>query len=173
MVHESAWFSVCGQRWDEGLCFAFYRHFKTPIRFALFSVNQTSPSRSTVMPDGPTPECNGTSVMRPAVLIRATELRFGSVNQIDTPFEAMSIGKPGTLPGGRLKCEITPLTVIRPIRSRSYSVNHKAPSGPDVIPIGPDLGGSLKCVIFPLVVIRPTTSKESVNHKAPSGPTVM
>ena len=50
---------------------------------------------------------------------------------------------------------ITPLVVIRPIRWLSWLVNHRAPSGPAVIPIGLRMFGFVNVVTLPAVVIRP------------------
>src|SRR5258708_17074531 len=55
------------------------------------------------------------------------------------------------------------------------SVNHNAPSGPVVMPVGPlPAFGSGNSVIAPAVVMRPILlAKVSVNQSAPSGPVVM
>src|SRR6266853_1428943 len=60
----------------------------------------------------------------------------------------------------------------------THSVNHRAPSGPAVmpwgkplVPLGVGIGNS---VITPAVVMRPILLAFcSVNHRAPSGPVVM
>src|SRR5215813_694015 len=66
---------------------------------------------------------------------------------------------------------ITPPVVIRPILL-ALSVNHRAPSGPSVIPEGsPDAVGTGYSVNTPEVVTRPILlPTSSVNHNAPSGP---
>src|SRR5579864_247234 len=72
---------------------------------------------------------------------------------------------------------MTPAVVMRPILEveKKLSANHRAPSGPFVIPTGLELGvGSGNSVIAPVVVMRPILLPLfSVNHRAPSGPTVM
>src|SRR5262249_49619155 len=53
----------------------------------------------------------------------------------------------------------------------STLVNHKAPSGPAVIPTGPEIVGSVKMVISPLAVMRPIELLPGlVKHRGPSGP---
>jgi hypothetical protein len=71
---------------------------------------------------------------------------------------------------------IAPVVVIRPTPAlgNSVHVNHSAPSGPDVIPLGPLLGvGTANSVITPAVVMRPIWPDASVNHSASSGPFVI
>ena len=51
-----------------------------------------------------------------------------------------------------------PRVVMRPIELLPELVNHKAPSGPDVIPVGPSIPVPRKLVSFPLTVIRPIES---------------
>src|ERR1700690_4010358 len=66
-----------------------------------------------------------------------------------------------------LKTVTTPDVVMRP--KPRLLVNHKAPSGPAMIPDGPVTWGY--SVMAPAVVIRPILLPlSSVNHKAPSGP---
>ena len=67
---------------------------------------------------------------------------------------------------------MVPPVVIRPIELLPKLVNHRAPSDPDVMPIG-EMLGSEKLETFPAVVIRPIESKALVNQSAPSGPAVM
>ncbi len=64
---------------------------------------------------------------------------------------------------------------MRPILSEFASVNHRAPSGPVVMPNGPASGvGSGNEVMLPVVVMRPIRwLRNSVNHRASSGPVVM
>ena len=64
---------------------------------------------------------------------------------------------------------------MRPIASATFSVNHRAPSGPLVMPRGSACGvGTGNSLIAPAVVMRPILSaSRSVNHMAPSGPTAM
>src|SRR5580658_1591484 len=68
-----------------------------------------------------------------------------------------------------------PVVVMRPILLAFPSVNHKAPSGPEVIPLVWVPGvGSGNWLISKVVVIRPMLPVDpSVNHKAPSGPGVI
>ncbi|MFC7640094.1 hypothetical protein ACFQX6_02890 [Streptosporangium lutulentum] len=68
-----------------------------------------------------------------------------------------------------------PSVVMRPIWLALVSVNHSAPSGPAVIPNGPDSGvGREKEPMSPPVVIRPISwFRYWVNHSASSGPAVM
>ena len=81
---------------------------------------------------------------------------------------------------------IKPVVVIRPIllpttqrgpgwRMQADSVNHKAPSGPVVMPQGWAFGlGRANSVILPSVEIRPIFPlSDWVNHSAPSGPVVI
>src|SRR6266567_3085786 len=67
--------------------------------------------------------------------------------------------------------------LTRPILLLKFSVNHRAPSGPGVIPHGSLLAvGIGNSVMAPVVVMRPIlllTLLISVNHRAPSGPTVI
>ena len=64
-----------------------------------------------------------------------------------------------------------PVVVIRPMLLLPMLVNHKAPSGPAVIPFGASMPVPVKLVTVPVVVIRPMLLLlELVNHKAPSGP---
>src|SRR4051812_7981867 len=67
------------------------------------------------------------------------------------------------------------LGTSRPILFPLNSVNHKAPSGPVVMPPGRLLAvGIGYSVMAPAVVIRPIWLTEgSVNQRAPSGPVVM
>jgi hypothetical protein len=66
-----------------------------------------------------------------------------------------------------------PAVVKRPIESVARLVNHKAPSGPAVIPKGELIDGSERSVTTPDVVIRPMELAELVNQMAPSGPAVI
>ncbi len=70
---------------------------------------------------------------------------------------------------------IAPPVVILPILFPPYSVNHRFPSGPDVIPIADAvLVGIVYSVIAPPVVILPILFPPySVNHRFPSGPAVI
>src|SRR6266567_3173634 len=67
--------------------------------------------------------------------------------------------------------------LTRPILLLKFSVNHRAPSGPGVIPHGSLLAvGIGNSVMAPVVVMRPILLPpvpDSVNHRAPSGPDVM
>ena len=64
--------------------------------------------------------------------------------------------------------------VIRPMELLFELVNHSAPSGPVVRPLGKLTPSPLKVEAAPAVVIRPIESFPAfVNHSAPSGPTVM
>ena len=65
-----------------------------------------------------------------------------------------------------------PLVLIRPIRLAPHSVNQRAPSGPEVIWVGPALAvGRVYSVISPVVVMRPILlAAFSVNQRAPSAP---
>src|SRR5262249_6464534 len=73
----------------------------------------------------------------------------------------------------------TPVIVIRPILPPAPSVNHRAPSGPVVMPSGPGDPGtanSTSCKLSAVAVVgmRPIFfDVNSVNHSAPSGPVVM
>src|SRR5438552_18989470 len=62
---------------------------------------------------------------------------------------------------------IAPLLVVLPILSPSHSVNHRLPSGPDVMPVGKLTGvGTVNSVTCPWVVIRPILlACSSVNHR--------
>jgi hypothetical protein len=66
-----------------------------------------------------------------------------------------------------------PAVVIRPILLGEVSVNHRFPSGPPAIEVGPLPEVVGNSVIMPAVVIRPILSAPSVNHKFPSGPAAM
>ena len=56
----------------------------------------------------------------------------------------------------------------------SVSVNHRLPSGPIVIPVGPAPPLVLNAMSVPVGVIRPIRSAlVSANHRLPSGPAVM
>src|SRR5437588_13074335 len=93
----------------------------------------------------------------------------------------------GPLPSEGIVNSVTkPVVGIRPIllptmqrepgsRMQLASVNHKAPSGPVVMPHGWAWGlGRANSVILPSVVIRPILPlTDSVNHSAPSGPVVI
>ena len=70
---------------------------------------------------------------------------------------------------------MTPAVVICPILLPTASVNHSAPSGPAVMPLGCcSPWGRVNSVMTPAVVIRPILLPvDSVNHSAPSGPAVM
>ena len=48
-----------------------------------------------------------------------------------------------------------PRVVMRPIELFPELVNHKAPSGPAVIPVGPSIPVPVKMAAFPLTVMRP------------------
>src|ERR1700683_5099073 len=63
----------------------------------------------------------------------------------------------------------------RPRLPEEYSVNHRAPSAPAVIAIGPALAvGSPYSVMTALASMRPIwLPKYSGNHSAPSGPAVI
>src|SRR5258707_8123073 len=81
------------------------------------------------------------------------------------------------LPSALKSWELTVVSAKRPILLAQVSVNHSAPSGPVVMPMGqPRAVGTGKSVITPSVVMRPillATLGDSVNHSAPSGPVVM
>jgi hypothetical protein len=66
---------------------------------------------------------------------------------------------------------------MRPILSPAISVNHKAPSGPAVMPPGlPDAGNSVMApfgLILPILLPPAPVKPTSVNHMLPSGPTVI
>src|SRR5437588_12950973 len=93
----------------------------------------------------------------------------------------------GPLPSEGIVNSVTkPVVGIRPIllptmqrepgsRMQLASVNHKAPSGPVVMPHGWAWGlGRANSDILPSVVIRPILPlTDSVNHSAPSGPVVI
>jgi len=93
----------------------------------------------------------------------------------------------GPLPSEGISNSVTkPVVVIRPIllpttqrgpgwRMQADSVNHKAPSGPVVMPQGWAFGlGRANSVILPSVEIRPIFPlSDWVNHSAPSGPVVI
>src|SRR5208283_5103045 len=69
---------------------------------------------------------------------------------------------------------ITPAVVILPIFPPVGSVNHKLPSGPDVIPNGLLPEATAYSVIIPSIVILPIWSAYgSVNQRLPSGPDVI
>ena len=72
---------------------------------------------------------------------------------------------------------MAPAGVIRPILCVPFSVNHRAPSGPVVIPMGVLDGARGNVVTLPAGVIRPITAalvpSTPVNQRAPSGPEVM
>ena len=67
---------------------------------------------------------------------------------------------------------IVPLVVIRPILAVEPSINHKFPSDPCVIAVGPeDAVGIEYSVIEPAFVILPILlAAVSTNHRLPSGP---
>src|ERR1035438_10106471 len=70
--------------------------------------------------------------------------------------------------------EITPAVVMRPMLLAPGIVNHRAPSGPAVIPNGPTSAGIGNSVITPVVVMRPMLlAVLSANQRAPSGPAAM
>src|SRR5436190_746718 len=70
---------------------------------------------------------------------------------------------------------MTPAVVIGRTVLAVISVNHRMPSGPAAIPVGPlCLAGRGNSVMTPAVVIRPTLlAPISVNHRFPSGPAVI
>jgi hypothetical protein len=81
---------------------------------------------------------------------------------------------PAPLPGTAYSVTPVPAVVIRPTAPLSLSVNHKAPSGPDVMFHGLKNELDVYSVMTPAVVILPILSPlNSVNHKLLSGPTVM
>src|SRR5207245_2413673 len=61
---------------------------------------------------------------------------------------------------------------MRPIEALlPPTVNHRAPSDPDAISVGPEMPAPVKLEMTPSVVIRPMELLVlSVNHRAPSGP---
>src|SRR5262245_26320792 len=73
------------------------------------------------------------------------------------------------------KLVATPWTVMRPTRALFGMLNHRAPSGPEVIKLGPkNPEGSANSTIEPPVVARPMRfAVPSVNQMFPSGPAVM
>jgi hypothetical protein len=63
---------------------------------------------------------------------------------------------------------------MRPIESLVRLVNHTPPSGPAVIPCGPDTVGAVKLVTTPVGVTWPMVLVVSLaNHRLPSGPATM
>ena len=73
---------------------------------------------------------------------------------------------------GNWKVVMMPAVVMRPIWSPLARVNHRAPSGPAVMPMAPPPPPN--SVMPPSVVMRPIFPLTvSVNHTAPSGPAVM
>ena len=115
------------------------------------------------------------SVTTPAGVIRPMLFPQTVVNQM---FRSGPVTRKwGQVDGrGSGKVVNSPSTVIRPIRLAAYSANHRAPSGPTVIPHGCGPCGSPtgNSVITPAVVIRPILlPHRSVNHRFPSGPEVM
>src|SRR5260370_587859 len=84
--------------------------------------------------------------------------------------QAMSL-----LPSPLKSWELTVVSANRPIWLADCSVNHSAPSGPVVMPMGTlKVPGSGNSAITPAVVMRPILLPfSSVNHSAPSGPEVM
>jgi hypothetical protein len=108
----------------------------------------------------------------PTPLTPAPEL-FPSENQ--TAFPTVAI-PPGTVPGGSgISSVRVPSVVMRPIASDLSSVNHSAPSAPEVIHSGsPSAAGSAYCDIAPSVVTRKMLLVPSdVTHSAPSEPAVI
>ena len=74
------------------------------------------------------------------------------------------------------KVVIFPVVVIRTTQLWElwWLLNHSAPSGPSMIPVGFEMPRPLKSVTFPLVVIRPIVLLPPlVNHSARSGPAVI
>ena len=70
------------------------------------------------------------------------------------------------------KALTAPVAVIRPMVSLPALVNHTAPSGPAVMPMGSEMLACPKLDTVPVVVIRPMVSLPwLVNHRRPSGPT--
>jgi hypothetical protein len=63
---------------------------------------------------------------------------------------------------------------MRPIESPLKFANHRAPSGPAVMPRGWTMPAPVKFVTAPAVVTRPIELfAKLVNHSAPSGPDVI
>src|SRR5262249_1957962 len=83
-----------------------------------------------------------------------------------------------TLPVGVIR-PMEMLVVGRPLGARiaCCSMNHRLPSGPPVIPPGPDIvPGNWNSVNTPAGVMRPillASKRPSVNHRFPSGPVVI
>ena len=82
---------------------------------------------------------------------------------------------------GRLNSVTTPAGVIRAIRLPRYSVNHRLPSGPAVMPKGsvsnenPGVTPPVNSVTTPAGVTRPIRPglATSVNQRLPSGPSAI
>jgi hypothetical protein len=92
---------------------------------------------------------------------------MGLLEGVDTGYSAIAptVLQPGMLVDGQIRPMLLPIT----------SVNHKAPSGPAVIPTGWLAAVGIEySVTMPVVLIRPILLPPvSVNHNAPSGPDVM
>src|SRR6516225_6365760 len=89
---------------------------------------------------------------------------------------------PGAIPQGALlevgmgNSVTTPAVVIRPIWFAPNSVNHRLPSEPTAMLVGPlpDVMPLENMVTWPEGAIRPILlNEDSVNHRLPSGPGVM
>ncbi len=143
------------------------------------------------------PAGTGNSVATPAVVIRPI-LPGTPVNQSapsGPTVIAVRVASVPAVPGadptgggisGTANSVTTPDVVIRPI-SPGTPVNHKAPSGPAVIPVavagvlavpgddpaGGGTAGRGYSVTTPAVVIRPISPGMPVNQSAPSGPVVI
>src|SRR5258706_11976530 len=104
-----------------------------------------------------------TAVATPALMIAANAVAAGPPARTER------------LNGSTAATIVETSTLARPILLAFASVNHSAPSGPAVMPLGPLLAvGIGNSVMPPAVVIRPILPlKYSVNHKAPSGPVAM
>src|SRR5262249_8298347 len=105
-----------------------------PILFVPLSTNQRSPSGRPTMPVGalPAPDGIAHSVTGP-VGVRLPILPLSSVNQM-FPSEPPVIPSP---PEGTGNSAITPEVVARPTLPAFFSMNHRYPPGPDVMPNGP------------------------------------
>ena len=146
-----------------------------PILLARASVNHSAPSGPAVIPKGALPAVGiGNSVKMPAVVMRPIllPLIFGK------PQRAVRSGRDAFgSTAGRGDRELGHRTRSRDTSDvvAGFSVNHSAPSGPDVMPKGALLSvGTGNTVMVPAVVMRPIwLASNSVNHSAPSGPAVM
>ncbi len=87
---------------------------------------------------------------------------------------ATSCGKAGDGCGTRHADRSLRIVWAHVLMGPTVLVNHKAPSGPAVMPLSWAIPGPVWLVTTPVVVIRPTESTgELINHSAPSGPAVI